>query len=448
MNKKIIISLIVVVAILAASCFALKKSVNSKIEAKIEEIRSSGFNISYNERFSIFSVKADGKLEITNSKEALNYIVSLQEYEEQREDLQRVVESIDEYTLMDIFEGMVYDYDFSVNLISSGVDLNLYLTKLSSSLMEEIENARDQQKVQILVDMLENRDIHFNIDEKLNYKFKDIDLSNEDFQIVLKGLYGTKNSTNIDLYEFNVPEEGLNLKLEKIKVYYEENSKKEMISKFSVEKINFFAERFDFELNKLNLDSYSKTLENLLASKTNISFDKFSLNRVNYYAEEELKTELNNINLNIDLNQFPFQEYKDFLNAYATMNIDMYNFFEKGQILLQAISEAKSNINIKASSKDFILENLNIFKELGIDGDILVSPNLAEMNFSTPNNLFDKLYFEIKVDKESVQNAINNGNFNRNDEIRIIETEDKKYNLFKIELKEKGVFVNDSFQLR
>ncbi|OCL90433.1 hypothetical protein [Aliarcobacter thereius] len=448
MNKKVIISLIVVVAILVAACFALRSSVNSKIESKIEEIKNSGFNVSYNKRFSIFSVKADGEVEITNPKEALTYLVSLQEYEEQRENLQRVVESFDEYILMDILQGMVYEYNFNLNLLSSGLDLNVYLTQFSDTLMQELENARDKQKVQVLIDMLENRDIHFNIDEKLNYKIKDIDLSNEDFQMILKGVNGTKNSTNIDLYEFNVPEDGVNIKLEKIKAYYEENIKKDMNSNFSIEKINFFSDRFDFELNKLKITSFSEILENLMDNKTNIAFDNFYLNRVNYYEEVELKTEINNVDLNFDLKKFPDQEYKDFLNAYATMNIDMYNFFEKGQILLQAISEAKSNINIKASSKDFILENLNIFKELGIDGDILVSPNLAEMNFSTPNNLFDKLYFEIKVDKESVQNAINNGNFNRNDEIRIIETEDKKYNLFKIELKEKGVFVNGSFQLR
>ncbi|OCL85494.1 hypothetical protein AAX26_01920 [Aliarcobacter thereius] len=448
MNKKVIISLIVVVAILVAACFALRSSVNSKIESKIEEIKNSGFNVSYNKRFSIFSVKADGEVEITNPKEALTYLVSLQEYEEQRENLQRVVESFDEYILMDILQGMVYEYNFNLNLLSSGLDLNVYLTQFSDTLMQELENARDKQKVQVLIDMLENRDIHFNIDEKLNYKIKDIDLSNEDFQMILKGVNGTKNSTNIDLYEFNVPEDGVNIKLEKIKAYYEENIKKDMNSNFSIEKINFFSDRFDFELNKLKITSFSEILENLMDNKTNIAFDNFYLNRVNYYEEVELKTEINNVDLNFDLKKFPDQEYKDFLNAYAAMNLDMQNFFLKGQILLQAISEAKSNINIKASSKDFILENLNIFKELGIDGDILVSSNLAEMNFSTPNNLFDKLYFEIKIDKESVQNAINNGNFNRNDEITIIETEDKKYNLFKIELKENGIFVNDSFRIK
>ncbi|OCL98392.1 hypothetical protein AAX29_01631 [Aliarcobacter thereius] len=448
MNKKVIISLIVVVAILAAACFALRSSVNSKIESKIEEIKNSGFNVSYNKRFSIFSVKADGKVEITNPKEALTYLVSLQEYEEQRENLQRVVESFDEYILMDILQGMVYEYNFNLNLLSSGLDLNVYLTQFSDTLMQELENARDKQKVQVLIDMLENRDIHFNIDEKLNYKIKDIDLSNEDFQMILKGVNGTKNSTNIDLYEFNVLEDGVYIKLEKIKAYYEENIKKDMNSNFSIEKINFFSDRFNFELNKLKITSFSEILENLMDNKTNIAFDNFYLNRVNYYEEVELKTEINNVDLNFDLKKFPDQEYKDFLNAYAAMNLDMQNFFLKGQILLQAISEAKSNINIKASSKDFILENLNIFKELGIDGDILVSSNLAEMNFSTPNNLFDKLYFEIKIDKESVQNAINNGKFNRNDKITIIETEDKKYNLFKIELKENGIFVNDSFRIK
>ena len=130
------------------------------------------------------------------------------------------------------------------------------------------------------------------------------------------------------------------------------------------------------------------------------------------------------------------------------MNIDMQRFFEKAQILLEAISDSKSNIKLKADSKDFIFQNLPIFKELKIDGDIIVSENLNNMNFSNANDIFEKLYFEIKVDKESVKEAIIDGRLNRRNEIVIIETEDKKYNLFKIELKEDGIFVNDSFKIR
>ncbi|MDX3960118.1 hypothetical protein Q6A78_06815, partial [Aliarcobacter skirrowii] len=135
--KKIVLILIVVVAVLATFSFIVKSSVNSEIKSKVEEIRASGFDVSYNERFSIFSIKADGEVKITNPKEALNYIVSLQEYEEQRENLQRVLESFDEYLMSQIFEGMVYEYDLNFYLLTSDLDLNIYLTKLSTILMQE-----------------------------------------------------------------------------------------------------------------------------------------------------------------------------------------------------------------------------------------------------------------------------------------------------------------------
>lgn len=445
--KKIVLILIVVVAVLATFSFIVKSSVNSEIKSKVEEIRASGFDVSYNERFSIFSIKADGEVKITNPKEALNYIVSLQEYEEQRENLQRVFESFDEYLMSQIFEGMVYEYDLNFYLLTSDLDLNIYLTKLSTILMQELDKSRQKQKVQLFIDMLKNRDIHINLDEDLNYKLKDINLSNEDFEFILKGVNGSKSDMNIDLFELTTTKAGVNIRLENIETNYKESSKDEMISDFSIEKINFFADKFDFKIDKLKISSFSKVLQNLLNNKTNISFDKFYLNKIDYY-EDELKTELKNIDLNFDLQNFPFQEYKDFLNAYATMNIDMQRFFEKAQILLEAISDSKSNIKLKADSKDFIFQNLPIFKELKIDGDIIVSENLNNMNFSNANDIFEKLYFEIKVDKESVKEAIIDGRVNRRNEIVIIETEDKKYNLFKIELKEDGIFVNDSFKIR
>ena len=60
--KKIVLILIVVVAVLATFSFIVKSSVNSEIKSKVEEIRASGFDVSYNERFSIFSIKADGEV--------------------------------------------------------------------------------------------------------------------------------------------------------------------------------------------------------------------------------------------------------------------------------------------------------------------------------------------------------------------------------------------------
>lgn len=48
--KKIVLGLAALVAIVIAVCFTLRSIANSKIEAKIEELKNNGFNVTYNKK--------------------------------------------------------------------------------------------------------------------------------------------------------------------------------------------------------------------------------------------------------------------------------------------------------------------------------------------------------------------------------------------------------------
>ena len=163
--KKIVLGLAVLVAIVIAVCFTLRSTANSKIEAKIEELKNNGFNVTYNKKDVLLKIEAEGKIEVAYAQKALDYVISLQEQGELKKSLEKAIKLFDKRDIDSALEGLSVDYDFKVNILNKKLDLNLYLTKLSNSLMQELLSNQDNKSTNTLENMLKNREFQVSIDE-------------------------------------------------------------------------------------------------------------------------------------------------------------------------------------------------------------------------------------------------------------------------------------------
>ena len=154
--KKIVLGLAVLVAIVIAVCFTLRSTANSKIEAKIEELKNNGFNVTYNKKDVLLKIEAEGKIEVAYAQKALDYVISLQEQGELKKSLEKAIKLFDKRDIDSALEGLSVDYDFKVNILNKKLDLNLYLTKLSNSLMQELLSNQDNKSTNTLENMLKN----------------------------------------------------------------------------------------------------------------------------------------------------------------------------------------------------------------------------------------------------------------------------------------------------
>ena len=152
--KKIVLGLAVLVAIVIAVCFTLRSTTNSKIEAKIEELKNNGFNVTYNKKDVLLKIEAEGKIEVAYAQKALDYVISLQEQGELKKSLEKAIKLFDKRDIDSALEGLSVDYDFKVNILNKKLDLNLYLTKLSNSLMQELLSNQDNKSTNTLENML------------------------------------------------------------------------------------------------------------------------------------------------------------------------------------------------------------------------------------------------------------------------------------------------------
>ena len=163
--KKVVLALVALVAIVIAVCFTLRSSANSKIEAKIEMLKNNGFNVTYNKKDVPFKIEANGNIEVAYSQKVLDYVVSIQEEGDFKKNFQKVIKLFDKKDIDLAVEGLSFDYDLKVNVLNKKLDLNLYLTKFSNSLMQELLASKEDKSSEILGNMLKNRDFQIRFDE-------------------------------------------------------------------------------------------------------------------------------------------------------------------------------------------------------------------------------------------------------------------------------------------
>ncbi|QKF73039.1 hypothetical protein AFAEC_0864 [Aliarcobacter faecis] len=440
--KKILLGLVAIVLIILAVCFTLRSNVNGKIDAKIEELKTNGFSVTYNKKDVPLKIEAEGKIEISDSQKALDYLIKIQDEGEFKKSFEKVVKVIDKQMIEQALLGVSFDYDFNINLLSSKLDLNLYLTKFSNSLMQVL-SSEDQTKG--LSAMLKNRDFQINVDENSNYKIKDINyVVPAEGTISFQGMRGDKKNLNIDLIKFDAKKDNFIFSFEGIKSFYEEKPNKAIDSKFNIENIKVIDSKFNFDMKGLKTLSTQKVLNDLLEADTKIAFDSLSFKNF-----DNLNTTIENSFIELSLSKIPFTKYEEFLDTYYSLsdnqeNLD--NFSKKAQEFFQDISKAGIEIKINANSKGFSALHKEWFKEIDLKSNFNLNKNLSNMKFEGLDDIFETIGIELKVDNNSAETIYKELGLNQAN-INLVDSEDKKFKVFKAELKEDGIYVNNSLTL-
>ncbi|WP_418185837.1 hypothetical protein ACNSOS_02615 [Aliarcobacter vitoriensis] len=433
--KKILLGLIALIVVVVAVCFFLRNSVSSKIEAKIEELKANGFNVTYNEKFVPLKIVGDGQIEVVDSSKVTQYMVQSQKGEAKKA-LERLIDNeklffpdVDLSKL--ILEGAVFDYDFSLTLLTANLDLNFYLTKFSTKMMEDLPKTFD--------DMLKNRDFHVNIDEDYNYKIKDINIvaPDNEAKFSLLGMTGNKTVFDMESFKFDVPKDKFSLSLYGIKTSYEEQANKTIDSSFDIKTIQFGDEKAQLDISGLKSSSSQKILNDLLDGNTKISIDLLSF-----------KNNLTNVNLKdtsfgLGIDKLPMKKYEEFIDSYYNVSEDINKeMHNKLKELLKEIAQNGSEIKIDANSKNLNFLGQDWFEEIDLKSNITFSSKLGDMQFQTIDDVVKTVNIDLKIDSKSAQNISNIIGLSRMG-IDLVDSDDKKFKVLKAQLKEDGVYAND-----
>ncbi|WP_026804598.1 hypothetical protein [Aliarcobacter lanthieri] len=433
--KKILLGVIALIIVLVAVCFFLRSSFSSKIEAKIEELKANGFNVTYNEKFVPLKIVGDGKIEVVDSSKVTQYIVQSQKGEAKKA-LERLVNneklfSPDVDLSKVILEGAVFDYEFSLTLLTVNLDLNFYLTRFSNKIMEDLPKTFE--------DMLKNRDFHINIDEDYNYKIKDINIVSPDNEakFSLLGMHGNKTIFDMDSFKFDIPKNKFYLSLYGIKTSYEEKPNKAIDSTFDIKTIQLGDEKVQLDISGLESESSQKISNDLLDGNTKISIDLLSF-----------KNSVTNVNLKetsfgLGLDKLPMKKYEEFIDSYYNISEDTNNeIHNKLKELLKEIAQNDSEIKIYANSRNLNFLGQEWFEEIDLKSNITFSSKLGDMNFQTVDDVVKTINVDLKIDSKSAQNIANLIGLSRMG-IELVDSEDKKFKILKAQLREDGIYAND-----
>jgi len=414
---------------------SIETKIAKKIDIKINELRANGFNVTYNKAIKETSHKPSkievyGQLEIVDYPKALKYIIKDRKYMDHvLKGHNVIIAPYDVYK--NFFEGMIFEYDLSVDPLSLSLDLDVYLVSFSNKIMKDLPF--------FMVDMLNNRGFHIHIDENYNFKVKDINVSSiNEGSLELTGMNGKIGEKyfldNLEVKEFNIKDQEWEMSLEEL--YMDEN----------VLNIDSFIMRSAPNFEKYKNVSFSfKNLKSVLSKeikggllyfnvKTNLAF-------ISFQGTDELTNfDLNKAYWELVLDKFPIQKYEELVYS-----ISEENYISKLKFFLEEISKNSSEIKININLKDLnsVRENW-WFKEADLKLDTILSKNLASMNFENIYDFVQTLNINLKVDNNSVKNVettllIPEGT--------LIDSEDKDFKFLKVELKEEGVFVNGTLAL-
>jgi len=444
--KKVVLALVALVAIVIAVCFTLRSSANSKIEAKIEELKNNGFNVTYNKKNVPFKIEANGNIEVAYSQKVLDYVVSIQEEGDFKKNFQKVIKLFDKKDIDLALEGLSFDYDFKVNVLNKKLDLNLYLTKFSNSLMQELLASKEDKSSEILGNMLKNRDFQISFDENGNYKIKDINYIMPEETITLRGITGSKKTFDLKLLKLTSKEDDLTLTFEGIRSFYEEKANQVIDSKLDIANLEVLDSSADLKLKNIKISSFSKIVNDLLEGNSKIAFEDLSLKQLNTLGAN-LQTNLKDSFLEISFNKIPFKKYEEFMDVYDSMEQDSEKLIQKSKEFLEALSKAGIEISLNGNSKNLNLENKEWFKEFDFKSKFTLNKNLSSMKFEGIDDIFETINVDVKVDKESVEKATKELGLNSDNKIQLIDSEDKKFKVFKVELKADGLYINNALSL-
>lgn len=435
--KKWLIGLFTVILVLIAICFTIKTSITKELSLKVEELNKNGFSVTTNSSNLPMKVKATGEVQIIDALKALEYISKNINESELKDILKELGEIFDDTTKQKALEGTKFDYDFTINVFSKKLDLNIYLSQLSTIFMQELENSDDNLLKEIL-NLVKEKAIHLNIDENQNYVLSDISFGNDGSLVSLRAITGDKTSLNIGLFKI-VGKKNDSFIIEDIKSFYSEKEKS-IDAKLSFGNIALNDETMDFKIKNLYFDTNAKRVNELSNTKDKISFDELILNRndATTLMEGSQKIDLKNSQITFELDNLPYKKYKEMLKLLDSDDDEL--FLKVFDEFIKELVKSDLKISSKGEAENYTFDGEKLFEKVRFDANLKINKNLSLADVGNLKDILEKIDIKIDLDKTSADKLIAPLKEGLGLNYKNIENDELKR--FEITLKD-GFYVND-----
>ena len=448
--KKVILGVAILFIIIATVCFAFRFTVNSKIEAKIDELNKNGFIVKNEQSSENYKTKGIGQIQIIHPDKVATYLFDKIEDEDLKKSLQKQYSLLNRATKESFFDGVTFDYDFTINNLTSNLDLNIYLSKLSTKtaykLAQTYSYYSSTQDKNWFDTLLKDKKLHLNINEKGNYKLADIDLviPNKGF-FTLRGISGNKNMINVsslkisDIYEDSYSKG--NLIVDNININYDFNQNKKN-SKLTIENLEFLDYKSAFKVKNLLIDSDSLKDELNISTKSKISFDEFILEKIDSYLLKNSEVaNLKKTSFDITFDKIPFKEYEQMMDS---LSVEKKDFLKEYENFLKALSKNGISISSSGEALDYTISDNKYFNSLKYNLSLSLNKNIPSMqNIKSLKDIFEVAKFTVDMDNEFATNTIKKLT-KEDSKLAFVDTQDANIKRFEGELKSDGIYVNNT----
>lgn len=448
--KKVILGVVILIIIIATVCFAFRFTVNSKIEAKIEELNKNGFIVKNEQISQNYKTKGIGQIQIIYPDKVAAYLFDKVEDEDLKKSLQKQYSLLNRATKESFFDGVTFDYDFIINNLTSNLDLNIYLSKLSTKtaykLAQTYSYYSTTQDKNWFDTLLKDKKLHLNIDEKGNYKLTDIDfvIPNKGF-FTIRGVNGNKNKINVpllkisDIYE-DTYSKG-NLIVDNININYDSNQNKKS-SKITIENLEFLDYKNSFKVKNLLIDSDSLKDELNISTKSKISFDEFILEKSDAYLLKNSEiANLKKTSFDITFDKIPFKEYEQLLDS---LSADKKDFLKEYENFVKALSQNGISISSSGEAFDYTISDNKYFNTLKYNLSLSLNKSIPLLkDIKSLKDIFEVAKFTVDMDNEFATNSAKKLS-KESAELTFVDTQDANIKRFEGELKNDGIYINNT----
>lgn len=446
--KKIIFGFAIILIIIGV-CLGFRFSVNSKIEAKIEELNKNGFAVKHEQSFEKYKTKGNGQIEVVYPQKVASYLISKIEDEELKKSLEKEFGFFDRTTKDELFEGITFDYDYTINNLTSKMDLNVYLTKISTKSTYNISQtyaySTNPQEKYWFDSLLKDKKIHLNIDENGNFKFSDLSfiVPNQAF-FTIREVSGNKKAIKIGLLKisdlYNDSYTKGNLIVDNINIDYDLNKNKKT-SKIALENIEYKSYESQFRAKNTVIDSTSLQDELNISGNSKFSFDEVIIEKLDSLSFKNIKiADLKKTSLEIAFDKIPFKKYEEMIDSLTLSNNN--DFAKKYDDFVKAFSSNGISISSKGEANSYNISNKLYFNGLKYELILGLNKNIPSLKeVKSVKDIFDIAKFTFDIDTQSALDLAKELS-KENSEITAIQTQDNNTKRFEVELKSEGVYIN------
>lgn len=436
--KKIFLGIVIVLITIVGGCYGFKFAVNSKIESKIAELNSNGFIVKHEQNSQKFKTLGSGQIEVIYPDKVASYLFNKIEDKDLKKSLEKQFSLLDRITKDELFEGLTFEYDFTINNLTSKLDLNVYLTKLSTrttyNLAQTYSYYSNTQKVWF-EELLKEKKLHLNINEKGNYKLSDINfvIPNKAF-FTFRDILGDKSNMKIGLIKisdvYNDAYTKGSLTIDNINVNYLSNKDKKS-SKMNIENLEFADAKESFKIKNLTIDSNSLMDKENISGNSKISFDEAIVGKT---------TTLKKTSIDLSFDKIPFKKYEEMMDSLYSNNV---NFEKQYDEFLKALSQNGIGISSKGEAAQYVISEKKYFDTLKYDATLSLNKNIPSIkDIKSIKDIFEIIKFTVDMDSQSATNLI--GDLSKEDaKFTFVDTADNNIKRFEAQLKTDGIYVNE-----